>query len=342
MTPRTGSPPRHSPAPSAPLCTAAGTKTYTYDRASQLLSDGTKTYAYDNNGNRTTAGTQTYQTAADNRMSTDGIWTYTYDNKGNLTQKTQGSGGSQVTWKYSYDNLNRLVSAVEITAGTTTAVQATYIYDVFGNRIEEDNFTSSSGKTTITRHAYDGQNVWADLDHTNASIAFYIYGDGVDEIWARAIPSGQTNAGVAFYLTDHLGSIRDLMDNTGALKDHLDYDGYGNVTESKQGYGDRYKWTGREYDYDTALQYNRGRYFIPAAGRWMSQDPMGFSAGDANLYRYVGNDCSNAVDPSGLESHMDWKMTKALMVEVEEAAIGGPYQAKLRLYNGFSLSETAG
>jgi RHS repeat-associated protein len=280
----------------------SGTKTYTYDRASQLLSDGTKTYAYDNNGNRTTSGTQTYQTAADNRLSTDGIWTYTYDNEGNLIQKTKGSGGSLVTWKYAYDNLNKLVSAVEITGGTTTAVQATYIYDIFGNRIEEDKYLSSSGLTTITRHAYDGQNVWADLDHTNAMIARYVYGDGVDEMWARAIPSGQTNPGVAWYLTDHLGSIRDLMDNTGALQDHLDYDGYGNVTESKQSYGDRYKFTAREYDYDTGLQYNWARYYDTATGRWTEEDPLGFQAGDSNLFRYVTDDPVNAGDPLGLQA----------------------------------------
>jgi len=32
-----------------------------------------------------------------------------------------------------------------------------------------------------------------------------------------------------------------------------------------------------------------------------SQDPIGFDAGDANLYRYVGNHPTNATDPSGLQ-----------------------------------------
>ena len=33
----------------------------------------------------------------------------------------------------------------------------------------------------------------------------------------------------------------------------------------------------------------------------ISQDPIGFAAGDANLYRYVGNGPTGAVDPSGLD-----------------------------------------
>ena len=35
-------------------------------------------------------------------------------------------------------------------------------------------------------------------------------------------------------------------------------------------------------------------------GRWISQDPIGFAAGDANLYRYVGNKTTTYTDPSGL------------------------------------------
>jgi hypothetical protein len=41
--------------------------------------------------------------------------------------------------------------------------------------------------------------------------------------------------------------------------------------------------------------------FDPRIGRWVEEDPIGFEAGDANPYRYVGNDPTNKVDPSGLE-----------------------------------------
>ena len=44
-----------------------------------------------------------------------------------------------------------------------------YDYDVFGNRIEEDA-TISGGATQVTRFAYDGQNVWADLDGSNTLV----------------------------------------------------------------------------------------------------------------------------------------------------------------------------
>src|SRR5437016_3358727 len=40
--------------------------------------------------------------------------------------------------------------------------------------------------------------------------------------------------------------------------------------------------------------------YDPTTGRWTSEDPTGFAGGDANLYRYVGNNPTNATDPSGL------------------------------------------
>jgi len=42
----------------------------------------------------------------------------------------------------------------------------------------------------------------------------------------------------------------------------------------------------------------------PAIGRFISADPSGFSGGDHNLYRYVGNDPLNKVDPTGLAARM--------------------------------------
>jgi RHS repeat-associated protein len=275
-----------------------GTLTYTYDAASQLISDGATTFSYDLNGNRTMAG---YQTATGNRLSTDGTWTYTYDAAGNEIQKTQGSGSSAVTWTYGYDNLNHLVTATEVTA-TGTAVQATYTYDVFGNRVQESEYTSASGLTTVTRHAYDGSNIWADLNSSNGVIARYVYGDSVNQVWARMIPSGQANSGVAWYLTDRQGSVRDLMDNAGTLQDHIEYNGFGGVvTETNTSFSDHFKYDAGWYDPSTGWTNFINRWYDPATGRWTSQDPLGFGAGDGNLYRYVNNNTPNKADPSGLQ-----------------------------------------
>ena len=57
-------------------------------------------------------------------------------------------------------------------------------------------------------------------------------------------------------------------------------------------YRGNYAYTGREFDVETGLQYNRARYYDATTGRWISQDPMGFDAGDSNLYR-VRQQCAD-------------------------------------------------
>ena len=48
---------------------------------------------------------------------------------------------------------------------------------------------------------------------------------------------------------------------------------------------------------------NLHRWFDALAGRWLSEDPIGFSAGDVNVYRYVSNAPLSHTDPNGLTVH---------------------------------------
>jgi RHS repeat-associated protein len=48
-----------------------------------------------------------------------------------------------------------------------------------------------------------------------------------------------------------------------------------------------------------SASYYRARYYDPTAGRFISEDPLEFAGGDADLYRYVWNQLLNYRDPSG-------------------------------------------
>ena len=136
----------------------------------------------------------------------------------------------------------------------------------------------------------------ADLDGNSSLTTHYLHGDAVDQVFARIGAGG----GAAWLLSDHLGSVRGVTDSSGVLKDTIAYDGWGNITsESDATWGGHYKWTGRELDTETNLQYNRARYYDAKTGKWTSEDPLGFGAGDSNLYRYVYNATPVAIDPSG-------------------------------------------
>ncbi|MGH7193377.1 MAG: RHS repeat-associated core domain-containing protein, partial [Candidatus Saccharimonadales bacterium] len=57
---------------------------------------------------------------------------------------------------------------------------------------------------------------------------------------------------------------------------------------------------GGHVDVDTAAIDDYFRWYDPPTAKWLSEDPRGFTAGDRDLTRYVGNSPTNGVDPSGL------------------------------------------
>jgi RHS repeat-associated protein len=284
----------------------AGSNTYTYDARSQLTNDGATAYGYDANGNRNTTG---YATGTANRMSNDGTFTYTYDAEGNTLTKSKGSGLE--TWYYGWDDRNRMTSVRETSNGTTNTLTVTYTYDVENNLVQEDKWKTGGSVATV-RHAYDGANVWADLDGSNVGQTRYLLADGMDQLLARTVLSG-ANAGLWAYLTDRLGSVRDeVQASTGSLLTHVDFGGFGGVLTVGGGwYGDAGRWTGRVQDPDTGLQQDRMRWLQLSTGKWLNPDPWGFGAGDANLYRYAGNNATNATDPTGLKES-GWSFSNVL------------------------------
>jgi RHS repeat-associated protein len=182
------------------------------------------------------------------------------------------------------------------TLGDVNQVVVTYTYDVLGRRVQQDEWTIQSGTTTTTRFGYDGDQVWADLTAGNVVQTRYVYGDTTDQVLART----DTTLGLSFYLTDHLGSVRGLTDSSGVIQDAIDYTAFGAVNfETSATYGGHIKYTGREYDAATGLYDYRARYYDPATGRFTTNDPLDFGAGDTNLSRYVFNYVTGATDPSG-------------------------------------------
>jgi RHS repeat-associated protein len=109
----------------------------------------------------------------------------------------------------------------------------------------------------------------------------------------------------SWYLYDTRGNVADDAGSKAAVEDHVDYSAFGTPTDSNAGLGDRFKFAGMEFDQETSNYHDGARYYSPSAGRFISQDPIGFAGGDANTYRYVGNGPTDAIDPSGLDDS-DW------------------------------------
>ncbi|NEQ42461.1 MAG: RHS repeat-associated core domain-containing protein [Leptolyngbya sp. SIOISBB] len=134
------------------------------------------------------------------------------------------------------------------------------------------------------------------FDEASTQTHRYLHGPNVDQILAEETADGTFH----WALTDHQGSVRDVIDNDGNILNRIVYDSFGQVTsETNPDFDFRFGYTGREQDDATGLMYYRARYYDPAVGRFLSEDPIGFDAGDANLYRYVFNSPTNYTDPTG-------------------------------------------
>lgn len=110
--------------------------------------------------------------------------------------------------------------------------------------------------------------------------------------------------------------MRELIDATGNPISQVSYDTFGVASTSSLESTGRYLYVGREYDQDVGLYYNRARFYDPLQGRFLSQDPLGFNAGDSNLYRYVGNSPANATDPTGETSALEYSVKAVHAVAV--------------------------
>jgi RHS repeat-associated protein len=284
------------------------TSNFSYDPRGQLTQvtrshRATEVYAWDANGNPNGTGAVT---AADNRATEDATYRYEYDAEGNRTKRTNKA--TNESCEYTYDYRNRLTNVVQKSASGSVLHSATYTYDVFDRLIVR----TIDGVANST--VYDGDSVWADYNSRGQATARYLSGLRIDELWARWTPGN----GTAWYLQDRMFSVRDIANSSGQIIDNLDYTAFGAiVSESNPSVGDRFKYTGREYDALTQLYWYRARWYDPATGKFTSQDSWGMAAGDTNLYRYGFNSPALFRDPSGHLSIIEYAVLDAIRPKVE-------------------------
>jgi RHS repeat-associated protein len=92
-----------------------------------------------------------------------------------------------------------------------------------------------------------------------------------------------------------------IVNNSGVVQNHIRYDSFGRiVSQTVPALTPRFAYTGREWDSEIELYFYRARYYNPTAGRFIGEDPIGLTAGDGNLNRYVRNSPIQGTDPMGL------------------------------------------
>ena len=215
--------------------------------------------------------------------------TYTVDPWGNLTNKGAVSGLTGCVSEL----LNQPV-------GVNNRVSGTNVHDAAGNMIQngalvydrENRLASAGGESYV--YDGDGQRVaktgsttmlyWtgvtgaiiAESDAAGVLSAEYVFFNG--QRIARV--DNPASAPVAhYYVADNLGSATVIASEAGAVEREQMYYPYGGERWSQGSDTNRYKFTGKERDTETGLDYFGARYYGSNMGRWMSPDYNGTDDG---------------------------------------------------------------
>ena len=246
-----------------------------YDAADQLTNaTGTSTlgnstapiqhnYVYDPAGNRLQADAQQFGYNALNQVITGPGATnvsYEWDAENRLTAVNQGTHRSE----FGYDGLGRRVRIVEKEGGAV----------VSGNY-----------------YLWCNNDICEVRDATGSAVVRRLYQRG-----EKLLGAGGTNY---FYTKDHLGSIREALDDNGTLATRYDYDPYGQRTIIQENVRTIRAYGGHFLHAPSGLHLTLFRAFDATIGRWLSRDPIQ-ERDDINRYQYVHNCPINLTDPLGL------------------------------------------
>jgi RHS repeat-associated protein len=303
----------------------SGTKRYSYDQIERLTgvtqqqgaapATPVEAYTYDAEGNRVTsqvsgaAGTapaQTYVTDDRNRVTDDGVNSYTWTPSGALASRTPRAAtadNAAISYGVEWHGIYNQMRVNGINGGNAPA---SFYYDPF-NRLMgvgypdrpgtgNDRYFDGDDVVLERRSSWSGTPQWARYVHGPGSdqpLAFELYAPGADPV---------PGTGQAFYYhADSEGSVRLITDAAAQVVNRYDYDSYGNRLTAIEGVIQPYSWKGREYiGGGVNVYHNRARIYDPALGRFTTEDPMGYEAGDTNLYAFTWNNPRNWNDPSGL------------------------------------------
>jgi RHS repeat-associated protein len=281
-------------------------------------------YAYDQLNRLTSAqnsGTDCTKTTV-NPTQTE-YWgnTYTYDAWGNLIGKSVSkcsaenlSTGALVNNQlssYSYDAAGSMVSDPSdgvtlvydaenrIASATKSGVTTTYTYDGDGNRVKK------SGGSAGTLYWYGLPGILAESDLSGTIKSEYVFFNG--QRVARRDEVAPT--GVYYYFSDFLKSTALITDAAGTIKSESDFYPWGGELPMTSSDSNHYKFTGKERDGETNIDYFGARFYSAALGRFMTPDwsekPVTVPYADLsdpqtlNLYSYVRNSPVARFDADG-------------------------------------------
>ena len=128
------------------------------------------------------------------------------------------------------------------------------------------------------------------------------------------------SAGVNYFIRDHLGSVRAVVDHTGKTVERNDYYPFGGRHENSAlslSATNRYKFGGKESLEPVSLDMLDfgARFYDPRIARWNTQDPLAEKYFSLSPYNYCAGNPITLVDPTGMVMD-DYRLKKNGEIEL--------------------------
>ncbi|MBS0623525.1 MAG: RHS repeat protein [Verrucomicrobia bacterium] len=255
---------------------------YVYDQLNQLISEGGCTYLFDSINNRLEKNNTPHIVNNFCQILADGNTNYEYDLDGNLLFDGQ--------WRYTYDTQDHLI-ALE---NSKTRIE--YTYDPFHRRLSKTVFTNSQ-RIRNERYLWDGEHEIGSIDENGKILQLRVLGEGFGaEIGAAVLYELNNKSYVPIH--DYNGNLVVLIDiKTQKPVEICRYSAFGEELTSNS--ISPWRFASKRIEEENGLIFFGRRYYLPALGRWITQDPQGFDDGP-NLYAYLSNCPLIFTDPYGL------------------------------------------
>jgi len=237
--------------------------------------------------------------AGNNRLDSVSIgqttYRYSYDSNGNMTREN-------LTRHFDWDYSDRLKAFSTQTEAAEPSVHAQYLYDAAGMRVKK-LVRKQGGQYTVT--VYIGglfeyhRSVQGNTAQQNNTLHVMDDQSRIALVRVGTPFPDDTTPAVKYHLGDHLGSSHVVVSGDGSWLNREEYTPYGETSFGSFA-RKRYRFTGKERDEESGLNYHAARYYAAWLARWVSADPIGLKGG-MTLYSYVSDNPMGLIDPNGTD-----------------------------------------
>jgi RHS repeat-associated protein len=229
---------------------------------------------------------------------------YTYDPAGNRSREQVGGSNYDATFNAlnqisttsapGAGRTNEWDAADRLTAVSLGSARTEFTYDGVSRLVAIRKLVNGS-EVSLRKFVWCAGQICEERDASGVNVTKRYFAQGMK------VETGP-DSGTYYYTRDHLGSVREMTDSSGAVRARYAYDPFGRRSKLSGDLEADFGFAGMFWCSEASLALTHFRAYDPELGRWLSRDPLSNAERNQgpNLYAYVRNEPISRIDRTGL------------------------------------------